>query len=408
MNHHHVSSATPTSLFLLLLLFLACSVGFASRPISSAPASESHQPLAPNQEDLYQVVPVEPATINERRRLLSTIPSTLAGSFAIRPLISIASAGTSPTAATSTSTTISLPLEYVQALGGYVVHYYLFGERFGAIVDTGSPFLSVPATCSKWSYKYLWGCYKPELTQDSGYANTVEGFNSNQGTVVWRKAGFNFEENDAIKEVVFGVFGPALLDGPGGVFLGLIKETANWIRPSFLGQTDYQSFCVDLKKPNNTKLVLAEQQLIAPQDEDYIPLSADLYKKYKVPVLHYTAKAHSFVVNGLPLRLDERLPTYVIFDTGVTGMIVSQELFEGRNLQGRKNKEKSLWGQVTVSFLTKAGQEVQLSATKPITTSLGKANSFKRFKGNLIVLGLAFLDGQAMTIDIPQRKLKFD
>jgi hypothetical protein len=30
---------------------------------------------------------------------------------------------------------IEIPLEYISALNAYVVHFYLFGERFGAIVD---------------------------------------------------------------------------------------------------------------------------------------------------------------------------------------------------------------------------------------------------------------------------------
>ena len=358
-----------------------------------------------------------PTCLSTRRSILSSA-AVGAGSLAL-PRISSAD---SNAIGSTIDTTISLPLEYVPALGAYVVHYYLFGERFGGIVDTGSPFLTVPSTCNKFAYKYLWGCYHPERTRDSGYSNTVEGFNSNEGVVVWRKADFRFDatpteevsDTSSPKDLVFGVFGPALLDGPGGVFLGLIKERASWIRPSFLEQTDYQSFCIDLREHDNAQLVLSKESLFnavsaeGNSGSDYIPLNTDLHKKYKAPVVHYTAKANSFVVNGLPLRLDERRPTYVIFDTGVTGMVVSQELFDGRYLQARKNKEKSLWGQVTVSFLTQQGNVVELSATKPITTPLGKANPFKRFQGNLLVLGLAFLDGHAMTVDISQRHIRLD
>ena len=81
----------------------------------------------------------------------------------------------------ATDDSLVVPMEFIPALNAYVVQYYLFGERFGAIIDTGSPFLTAPSTCSKWSYKYRWGCYKPELTKDSGYANTIEGFDNNQG-----------------------------------------------------------------------------------------------------------------------------------------------------------------------------------------------------------------------------------
>ena len=76
---------------------------------------------------------------------------------------------------------VTVPIRFIPSLNAYVVQYYLFGERFGGIVDTGSPFLTVPATCSTWSYKYLNGCYRPEFTWDSGYTNTVEGFDNMQG-----------------------------------------------------------------------------------------------------------------------------------------------------------------------------------------------------------------------------------
>ena len=49
--------------------------------------------------------------------------------------------------AAKTTDTISVPVEYIPALSAYVVHYNLFGERFGAILDTGSPFLTAPSTC---------------------------------------------------------------------------------------------------------------------------------------------------------------------------------------------------------------------------------------------------------------------
>ena len=298
---------------------------------------------------------------------------------------------------------ISVPLEYIPALNAYVAHYYLFGERFGAIVDTGSPFLTVPSTCSARSYKYKWGCYHPEKTYDSGLSNTIEGFDNNQGTVVWRKAGFAFDGESRTEMLTFGVFGPDLLDGPGGVFLGLIRDTDRWIRPSFLGQTGYSSFRVDLRR--TPRLVLSKQSMIRRYDDDYIPLVRDLNRRYGAPVVHYAARASGFVVNGLPLKLDVRNPTYVIFDTGLSGMAVSDELFEGRNLQARKNREKSLWGEVSVSFETLAGGSIELRAAKPITTPLGKDTPWTRVKGNLVVLGLAFLDGKALTIDIDDGKL---
>ena len=273
------------------------------------------------------------------------------------------------------------------------------------------------------------------------------------GTVVWRKAGFSFfpsapeikegstPSSNTTTDVIFGVLDRDLLNGSGGVFFGLIKETDRWIRPSFLGQTGYTSFCVDLRHKNDSRmvegtkinkgesfrttprLVLSKQSMIGTgkwrgmnssfenggdsESEDWIPLVRDLKKKYGAPVVHYTVKASSFVVNGLPLLINNNKPLYVIFDTGVSGMVVSQELFDGRYLQARKNREKSLWGSVEVSFLTNTGKTITLNATKPITTPLGKATPWKGFKGNLIAVGLAFLEGFAMTVDVDDGKILF-
>ena len=272
-------------------------------------------------------------------------------------------------------------------------------------------------------------------------------------------------------DVVFGVLDRDLLNGSGGVFFGLIKETDRWIRPSFLGQTGYTSFCVDLRHTNananassgsnvnandndksivdkhskldgnningstSPRLVLSKQSMIGTgkwrgtnpprgtknnnntanehenennsETENCVPLVRDLRTRYGAPVVHYTARASKFVVNGMPLLITKKNPLYVIFDTGVSGMVVSSELFDGRNLQARKNKEKSLWGTVEVSFATKSGNEVTLSAKKPLTTPLGKETPWKGFKGNLIAVGLAFLDGLAMTVDVDDGKILF-
>ena len=217
----------------------------------------------------------------------------------------------------------------------------------------------------------------------------------------------------------------------------MIKETDRWIRPSFLMQTGYASFCVDLRHNKDTnvfdrtatnsdktfrmapRLVLSKQSMIGTgrwrgsgngettESEDWIPLVRDLKKKYGAPVVHYTAKASSFVVNGMPLLINKKKPLYVIFDTGVSGMIVSQELFDGRYIQARKNREKSLWGTVEVSFLSDSGRTITLNATKPIATPLGKATPWKGFKGNLIAVGLAFLEGFATTVDVDDGKILF-
>jgi hypothetical protein len=362
----------------------------------------------------------------------------------------------------------------------------LFDENFAAIIDTGSPFLTVPSYCKQYrNQKFNWGCYRPEKTMNSGYENTIEGYDNSYGTVVWRKAKFSFYNNtntninsrsdDGVNDdevsvsennnnknnlVVFGVLDRSLLNGPGGVNFGLIKTTqrSRGIRPSFLEQTNYKSFCIDLRRRHDTstnvggntssnngndsssrspKLTLSKRPMIV-ENDSWVPLVQTLYRRYKAPVIHYTALASQFVVNGIPLLINSKNPLYVIFDSGTSGLIVSQELFDGRYLQARKNHEKSLWGTVDVTFTTittttntntkskeqqhhqhskkDGGKDegdtkqntITLSAIKPVTTPLGLSTPWKGFRGNnLIVIGLAFLDNIAMTIDIDDGKILF-
>ena len=264
----------------------------------------------------------------------------------------------------------------------------------------------------------------------------MERFANNEGIVVWRKANFSFVDTDNStstgsssessaaatnnsQDVVFGVLGEDLMDGPGGVFFGLIRETDAWIRPSFLAQTGYTSFIADFRV--SPKLVLSKHSLIrddndsnAASSSDYIPLVRDLHQFYHAPVVHYAALADGLVINGIPQDLGQgRRPgrcgsssTYVIFDTGSTGLVLSQKLWDRRYQQARQNREKSLWGKVQLSFRTAQGNTIMIEASRPVTTSLGNSLPFRGFKGNLVVVGLAFLDGRALVIDSQNDKLQ--
>ena len=253
----------------LLLLSLGYAGGFHAAVVPTCHKSASSIYISCNDADDVSNEDAEKC----RRDVLQTIAkvSLLPVATIIPTLASAADDVISSTSiiAAKTIDTISVPLEYIPTLSAYVVHYNLFGERFGAILDTGSPFLTAPATCSTWSYKYKWGCYHPEKTYDSGLSNTIEGFDNNQGLVVWRKAEFTFDDQlQQPRNLTFGVFGPQLLDGPGGVFFGLIKNTDSWIRPSFLGQTGYKSFTIDLRQ--KPQLVMSKESMI--DGDDWIPL----------------------------------------------------------------------------------------------------------------------------------------
>jgi hypothetical protein len=302
---------------------------------------------------------------------------------------------------------MTVPLIWVPKLSAYVVYYSVGGARFGAVVDTGSPFLVVPNNCKPKSY----GCFRIDDSEPSGLASTFERFDNNEGKVEWRKAPFSFVNATGSmmgpSEMIFGVLSESLMDGSGGVFLGLIRDTENRIRPSFLGQTNVRALTINLKDTDIKSLTLFTRFSPVDPQSDYIPLVRDLNRRYGDPVIHYTAKAIAVHVNGNVLvRPTDRTPCYVIFDTGVTGMVVSRELFDNRYNIAVENKERSLWGKVNVSFQTNHGNTVSLEAQKPVTTPLAQRPWPKFKNAHLIVLGLAFLDGHTMVIDMDDQKLQ--
>jgi hypothetical protein len=322
--------------------------------------------------------------------------------------------------------TLRVPLHFVPSLSAYIIYYSVAGERFGAIIDTGSPFLMVPNYCNKQK----WGCYRPDNSMASGLEPTLERFDNNQGWVEWRTAPFSFADASTSGSLIgptlftFGVLSDSLMAGPGEVFFGLIRDTDSWIRPSFLGQTKVQSFQVDLLSEAKSMalstgpgelLLLRDKSSLGEADhttgsdlrDNYIPLIRDLNRRFKDPACHYVAKALSIRVNGSRLLADRNnnKTIYVIFDTGVSGMVVTSDIFDERYAAARRNREKGLWGSVDIDLRTESGNVVTLTAHRPVTTPFGQ-KPWPNFKNaHLIVTGLAFLDDHKMTVDIDQQKL---
>ena len=335
---------------------------------------------------------------------------------------------------------LTIPLQYQPKLSAYTISYTIGTSQFGAIIDTGSPFLMVPQSSeTSCSPEYEWGCFHPEESQPApGLGPTLERYDGNEGLVEWRQGQFSFDIINSVlfprSLMTFGVISESLMDGPGGIFLGLVKNTDGRIRPSFLGQSNVSSFSVDLRErgirktltlygnANNNVNVsssaddVINENIVSPPSnlrtaQNAIPLVRDLNKRFGDPTIHYVGVASSINVNGSNLSTTSRRngKIYCIFDTGCSGMSISPSLFDERYTMARTNKEKSLWGRVSVELKTISGKTVTLNANRPITTPLGSERPWgKKLDGHLIVLGLAFLDGLKMTVDIDGDKVWFE
>jgi hypothetical protein len=302
----------------------------------------------------------------------------------------------------------------------------------------------IPGSCG-YNTKRKSGCYNDQ-GRSTDLEPTIEIFDGFEGEVTWKIGTFDFanattttttttktfsdnqvavydndnssNNNNSVQtssiimknnhtNVIFGVASEDIMGGPGGVFFGMIRDTDPRIRPSFLGQTTTQAFQVNLVTSPRT-VTLSNQPLIDPVQSDYVPMTNILRRRYGDPVGHYTARAKRIEVNGCPLLSSSPSSSiFVIFDTGVTGMLVSRGLFDENYSIARKQKSRSLFGTVSLTFETARRKEVTLRATKPITTPFDPEDTWKRFpKGShLIVLGLAFLEGHVLTIDIDKERL---
>lgn len=324
-----------------------------------------------------------PSQDYSRRSVLIRTPSAL-----FYPLVASASA--------SPPQVITLPLKFTG--NEYLVYFRVDGSLFRAVLDTGSPFLMIPGSCSE-NTKANSGCYQHQGVP-SGLSNTYERFDGFEGDVEWRRAPFVFVNATgsmmtSAPLVTFGVASESIMSG--GVFFGLIRDTEGWIRPSFLSQTPTESFEIDLI---SNQLTLSSIPRIR---SDYIVLTNNLRRLYGDPVSHYAARAECLQVNGQSIGKDRTI--YVIFDTGVTGMVMSRDLFNERYAIARERREKNLWGTVSIGFRSANGKLVELSSSKPLTTIVDPKMTWKHFQGHLIVMGLSFLKDRILTVDISQGKV---
>jgi len=322
-------------------------------------------------------------------------------------------------------TILTLPLS--KAGGAYFIYYRVDSALFRAVLDTGSPFLMIPGSCSQ-NTRAKTGCYRQQGVP-SGLATTFEQFDGFEGEVEWRRAPFSFVNATGTGSmivssptVVFGVADDNVMSGPGGVFFGLVKETDAWIRPSFLGQTGVTSFIIDLRKNANAddakndvleiggfkdeprpSLALSTVPFLSSMD--YIPMTKAL-RRVGDPVQHYVSKLKSITINGTPLIPKDKRPIYAIFDTGVTGMVMSRELYDQRYMEARERRERKLWGgEVQLTFETARKNIKTITAVKPLTTPFDPKANWKNFRGHVIVLGLSFLDEMKLTVDIDDGRI---
>ena len=299
--------------------------------------------------------------------------------------------------------------------GVYCTEYDISGVRMQAIVDTGSPFLVVPSLCST-----EWGCLaksRQEIFTDAYLEDTTEIFGGQNYESKW-KVGKSIQlGNVELNQIIFPLVGEDVFRPPGGVFMGLIKYKSDDIRPTFLSQTNFS--CIRLDIPEKT-LELTSCDLIG-DALDTVNL-LDL-RSAGDPVRHYTALIKELYINGR--RIGENKKLYAVFDTGTSGCVLQDELFNDKDTPNPPREIK-------VILESNEGNDVSLTASARnrkniFVVTASDINWFKYERGTectrrannltckkvantndtpwVVVLGSAFLEDKIMTIDADRNKL---
>lgn len=369
----------------------------------------------------------------------------------------VSSAAASSSLATGSSArAMRIPMRLDRA-GTYVLEYRIGGTTVRGVLDTGSPFITMESACGQ-----VWGCLREEDARRSGLEDTYEVYGLQEdGVTRWVLGDVAFAGTEATKDVfltseiatsdvgrrsfvgdasneanldagavsagaaadaasVVSFAFPELSFGvtsqttgragsaAGGVgsapFVGLVKQRADWIRPTFLEQTDVASFALDFEKD---ELLLSRDDLIPRGvSRNVFPL-VDL-RPMGAPVFHYAVKVEELWINGgryrgrdVPLK-----PIYAVFDSGVTGALVSRELFYDSDFEfgtfechARIRGEDGARVSVGTSLRTCTGRCLFLALPVEVPWA-----GFE--DAHVIFLGLAFMYGQGgITVDADAKRL---
>jgi len=292
---------------------------------------------------------------------------------------------------------VTLPLQLRDGVPCLV--YSIDGSYFRGVVDTGSPFLTISTEgCAEWN---CWsGQGAPTQLED-----TLEQYATQDGLVEWRAGDVSFSQlgerpRHALapsRSLVFGVFRSMVAKGGKGdqSLVGLVKRTSPGIRPSLLGQTEYRSFVLDLA---SRTLTLSMDSLLGgaspPRLGPTIPL-LDLRASMGAPSQQYVAPVARLSINGQPLDTAD-LPIYAMVDSGSSGLFMTHNLFYPLIEEARG------WRSAAVEFECSDGARCTLSADRSNPQFLCFPTRFPWFdesRGFLIVLGMAFLQDTAITVD---------
>ncbi|CAK0854486.1 unnamed protein product [Prorocentrum cordatum] len=309
------------------------------------------------------------------------------------------------------------------------------GQSFQSVLDTGSPFALVGTCvgrrkqigrCSGYCDRY--GCASGSIGTYSGLDDNTIVFSGARVDAAWRR-GQVCVGAACLQGITFGVVGDTQSFGgnAGGQNFGLIR-TANLgdkdIRPTFLSQTPFNSFVVDLRETGNECLQLMQS---LPLKNNSVKLSLVDLREYGAPVVYYAVRVRALVFDGVDVLAGDTV--VAVLDTGTTGLLLTEALFDQYDDVRRATAQRGLpFGNVEVTLGDSADSEIRLSLRRKDSPAYGGAKfdvvtSIPEEGGSIyyraeqanptirrpstIFLGLGFLLGQRISIDTQRMQVQF-
>ena len=328
-------------------------------------------------------------------------------------------------------------------------------QPFRVIVDTGSPYLVVPLLedCNSQRPKQsIFGCATPGQFGASQFPSTSEQYGAIPGRMQWLRGDVifgdppNVEDDDSYRNagrrwplltraarragasVVFGGADPFIMSQSGGALLGLIRLTnpdasvstipVGDLRPTVLGQLGWTSFRLDAP---NLELTLRRTPLLPPPGphSDALPLVDPRSLGDSVEHVGCWAESNELVINGVGRRT--RRPLLVVFDSGLTGCVLSQSLIEEmpdlaalvpRIAPTSLGEATARTGAtaLSVAVRTEGGRRVVFGSSRARSSLFyAQAVSLNWFQDprhgpHVVALGQCVLGSGVLTVDGPQRR----
>ena len=307
---------------------------------------------------------------------------------------------------------IEIPMTYDGM--SFVLDYYIGEASVRGVVDTGSPFITIRG--GKGSEN--WGFVTKKDIRPSPYEETYEVYGLQvDSSTVWCLGDLRFvtiSDNWSLREMVLGVVNGSManvggsINGANASFVGLTKYRQDWIRPTFLEQTDVSSFSIDFV---NETLTLSRKNLIDVESDANVLPMVDL-RPLGSPVYHYAVVLDDLYINGEAHAFkNKNEKTYVIFDSGTTGLLISNSLYENSAFRDGAF-------QAAMTFTDVKGNKRSVAIGSSIRTCTRKClflclpldvpwDGIIEEKSNVIFAGLALLMNQGeMTVDCDEGLLR--